>query len=37
MNGEYNFKEKRWSSVSSDAKDLIDQLLKNDPEQRVSL
>ena len=35
MKGEYTFGD--GNLISEDAKDLVDQLLKNDPDQRISL
>jgi len=37
MDGVYNYDKRVWRNVSASAKDLIDKLLTNDPEKRISL
>jgi calcium-dependent protein kinase len=37
LNSDYSFKGKSWNRISQKAKDLIDEFLKTDPEQRISL
>ena len=37
LNSDYSFKGKCWDRISEKAKDLIDEFLKTDPGERISL
>jgi serine/threonine protein kinase len=37
LEGNYKINDKRWSLISSEAKDLVTKLLENDPNDRISI
>jgi serine/threonine protein kinase len=37
LEGNYQINDKRWSLISSEAKDLVTKLLENDPNDRISI
>lgn len=37
LDGSYQINDKRWRSISSEAKDLVIKLLENDPIDRLSI